>query len=47
MGEEAMDEPEPFEEWPREKIEFVGDDKLTDVVDEEVWVGGSGGCTVE
>jgi hypothetical protein len=48
MGEEAMDEPEPFDEWPRENMEFVGEDKFTEeVVDEDVCVEASGGCTVE
>lgn len=48
MGEEAMDEPEPFDECPRENREFVGEDRFTEeVVDEDVCVGPSGGCTVE
>lgn len=48
MGEEAMDEAEPFDEWPRENMEFVGDDKFTEeVVAEDVCVGPSGGYAVE
>jgi hypothetical protein len=46
MGDEAIEELEPLEEWPLEKMEWVGEDGVTEGGDLVVGAGALGGFTV-